>query len=145
MRTGRGSRAHSQVREPSPPNLWLPGGGPTSPLRPTHPSYHFCWPLPLPIFPPPSQDSCSSTAGAGSVRLLRLSLFNSTFQTLIGLPNAVWISVGGEGMVDRARGGPVGGGAPHPKAIYNSGCSRPAPLPLPGASSLGLKEQSLRR
>lgn len=131
---------------PSPFNLkrlWsLEPGAP--PLLPDpSPSYPFCWPLLcIPLSPPPSRDSCPSTAvlvlSISSLCLVSphpifplLSPFSSIFQTLISLTNAVRISVRREGMVERAWGGPLGGGSPHPKAIYNSGCLRPTLLPLP--------------
>lgn len=118
-------------------------------------THHFCWPLLcLPISPPSSPTavlpslvlvlSSSALSLASSSRLPSTLPFLSVSQTLISLTNAVWISVRREGMVERAWGGPVGGGgSPHPKAIYNSGCLRPALLPLPSASSLALNEPLL--
>lgn len=118
-------------------------------------THHFCWPLLcLPISPPSSPTavlpslvlvlSSSALSLASSSRPPSTLPFLSVSQTLISLTNAVWISVRREGMVERAWGGPVGGGgSPHPKAIYNSGCLRPALLPLPSASSLALNEPLL--
>lgn len=105
----------------------------------------------LPISPPSSPTavlpllvlvlSSSALSLASPSRLPSTLPFLSVSQTLISLTNAVWISVRREGMVERAWGGPVGGGgSPHPKAIYNSVCLRPALLPLPSASSLALNE-----
>lgn len=116
---------------------------------------HFCWPLLcLPISPPSPPTavlpslvlvlSSSALSLASSSRPPSTLPFLSVSQTLISLTNAVWIRVRREGMVERAWGGPVGGGgSPHPKAIYNSGCLRPALLPLPSASSLALNEPLL--
>lgn len=118
-------------------------------------THHFCWPLLcLPISPPSSPTavlpslvlvlSSSALSLASSSRPPSTLPFLSVSQTPISLTNAVWISVRREGMVERAWGGPVGGGgSPHPKAIYNSGCLRPALLPLPSASSLALNEPLL--